>query len=125
MYNKDFVLALEIKNKILSHFVQADVDIFYDKEQDEYFISIRDKELYNSEEYGKLVFEINENILWGQGIFNFYFILDTRDCGFEKTTKEISFSLQDEIQYTSWIVNNTHSLFVDKHFDLNDSSLAA
>ena len=125
MFDNGGFIALKIKNKILSHFIHADINIVFDKEQNEYFISTRDRELYHSETYGKLVLEINQNILWGQGIFNFYFVLDSRGREFDKTVKEILFSIKKEVSYTAWNVNHTSALFVDKHIATNDPSKAA
>ena len=70
-------------NKILSNFIHADIEIIFDKERNEYFISTRNKELYYSEAFGMLVLKISQN-LWKRGIFNFYFILDVRDREFNK-----------------------------------------
>ena len=127
MFNENYGLAMEIRRKILSRFINADINIIFDKEQDEYFISTRNEELYYSEKYGQLVFEINQSILWGQGIFNFYFILDRREREFSEIVKEVSFSLQAKIPYTSWNIDDTavHRLSVDRHINMNNSSLAA
>ena len=125
MFDKNYALAMDIKNKILTNIMYADIDIFFDKEQNEYFISTRNKELYYSEAYGKLIFEINQDILWGQGIFNFYFILDTRAREFDNASKETIFFLQNENLYKSWDVKNTHSLFAGKYTDMDNFSLAA
>ena len=124
MFNNDDSLALEIKNKILTRFIHADISVFFDKERNEYFISTRNKELYYSEGYGMLVLEISQN-LWGRGVFNFYFILDVRDHEFNKTANEISFSLKNEIHYILWDVSNTPPLIVDKYTGTDNYSLAA
>jgi hypothetical protein len=92
-------LALTIKNNILANFPFADIEIIFDKELGEYFISTRNKELYYSEAYGMLIFEINQNILWKQGIFNFFFILDERDHEINKLSQDITVSLSDEVHY--------------------------
>jgi len=125
MFDNGNFVALEIKNKIRSHFIDADINIVFDKEQNEYFVSTQNRELYYSEEYGKLVLEISQSLLWGQGIFNFYFVLDSSGREFDKTVKEILFSLKREVTYTAWNVNASSALFVDKHVDVNDSSMAA
>jgi len=117
-------LALEIKNIILTNFLNADIEIIFDKEQNEYFISTRNKELYYSEAYGMLILDISQNILWGQGIFNFYFILDIREHKSNEMTKNITFSLTGETSYKTWDVNKL-SLFIDKHIDMDIFSLAA
>ena len=72
-------LAMDIKNKILNQFNNADIDIRYDDEQNEYFISTKNKILYDSEEYEKLIFEIKQEMLYGRGIFNFYLTWDASD----------------------------------------------
>jgi len=122
--NINNALALAIKKIILTKFLDANIKITFDKEQNEYFISTRNRELYYSEAYGMLVLEINQNILWKQGIFNFYFILDVRKHKFDKITKNITFSLADEIVYKPWGVKK-QSLFIDTHISVNDFSLAA
>jgi hypothetical protein len=87
MLNNDNNLALIIKNIILTAFLHADIEVNFDKERNEYFISTRDKDLYYSEAYGLLILDIEQNILWKQGRFNFYFILDVRGRGFDKMTE--------------------------------------
>jgi hypothetical protein len=124
MLNNNNALALSIKNIILTNFLHADIEIIFDKEQNEYFISTRNKELYYSEGYGMLMLEISKDILWKQGIFNFYFILDERNHEFDKMTKNLTFSLANEIIYKTWDVNKP-SLFVGKHIDVDNYSLAA
>jgi hypothetical protein len=124
MFDNDNSLALEIKNKILDRFIHANTSVFFDKEHNEYFISTRNKELYYSEEYGMLVLEISEN-LWRQGKFNFYFIFDARSHEFDRATKEISLSPENEILYASWGVNNTSFVFVDEYINTDNFSLAA
>ena len=125
MFDKNCVLAADIKNKILSRFIDAEINIFFDKERNEYFISTRDKDLYYSEEFGMLVFEINQGILWKQGIFNFYFILDLREREFINAADKISFSRKNETAYASWDINSAPRIFADKHIDTGNFSLAA
>jgi len=84
MFDKNSALAIMIKNTILSNFLYADIEISFDKEQNEYYISTRNKELYYSEAYGMLVFDIEQNILWKQGIFNFFFILEEGRSKYKK-----------------------------------------
>jgi len=126
MFDENFALAIEIKNKIVSHFINADITISSDKGQNEYFISTRNKELYYSEEYGRLIFEINQDI-WSQGIFNFYFIVGNRGCEFSEIVKEISFSPQTTIPYTSWDIDSDaiHYLSVNRSNDMNNLLLVA
>lgn len=124
MVDKNDTLAIKIKNLILSNFPHANINIFFDKEQSEYFISTSNEELYHSEAYGTLVMEIKMNILWKQNIYNFYFILDIRDRIFDNITEKITFLLEDETIYKTWDVNNSSS-FVDKHINISDFSLAA
>ena len=76
MFDRNSALALVVKNIILTSFLDADIEIVFDKEQGEYYISTRNRELYYSEAYSMLILDINQNILWKQGIFNFYFILE-------------------------------------------------
>jgi hypothetical protein len=122
--NNDNTLALTIKNKILTTFLHADIEINFDKEQNEYFISTRDKDLYYSEAYGLLILDIKQNILWKQGKFNFYFILDVRERDFDKMTEKTTFSHTDEINYKTWEVNKP-SLFIDKYVDMDNFPLVA
>jgi hypothetical protein len=124
MLNNNDSLVSAIKNIILTNFPYAGTEVIFDKEQNEYFISTRNKELYYSEAYGMLILEINKNTLWEQGIFNIYFILDVRDKEFDKMTEQITFSFMDETAYKTWDVNKT-SLSVDKHIDTHNFSLAA
>ena len=114
MFSKNDSLALTIKNKILSNFINANIEVIFDKEQDEYFISTRNKELYYSEEYGMLVLEINQN-LWKQGIFNFYFILDLRLNPFENMVKDTLFTSKETNSFTQWNLH-THTVSDDEHF---------
>jgi len=120
----DNLLARSIRNKILSNFIFADIDIIYDKEQNEYFISTRDKDLYYSEAYGLLILDIKQNILWEQGKYNFYFTLDVQEREFDKMITNITFSLKDEIVYKSWDVKKT-PILVDKQIDTDYFPLAA
>ena len=108
MFNNDDSLALEIKNTISINFIHANIEIIFDKERNEYFISTRNKELYYSEEYGMLVLEISQN-LWKQGIFNFYFILDLRLNPFENMAKDTLFDSEETNFFTQQSV--TVSLF--------------
>ncbi|MDR1836641.1 MAG: hypothetical protein LBQ89_03180 [Treponema sp.] len=117
MFNHEDFLALEIKNIILTNFFHADIEIIFDKERNEYFISTRNKELYYSESYGMLILEINQNILWKQDFFNFYFILDLRRNPLENMAKNILFT-SEETSFTQW---NLHTQTVpdDNHFIYN------
>jgi hypothetical protein len=72
-----------------------------------------------------LVFEINQNILWKQGIFNFYFILDIRTNDPKIMTKNMSFSQEETYTYVLWDVNKTHEFVVGNNIELDDFSLAA
>jgi hypothetical protein len=101
MFSKNDSLALEIKNKILTNFIQANIEIVYDKEQNEYFISTRNKDLYYSEAYGLFTLEISQG-LWEQGIFNFHFILDVKPSQFEDMEKCMSFDVKEMATFTSW-----------------------
>ena len=123
MADKNYTLAIKIKNMILSSFPYLDINIYFDNESNEYFISTRNKEQYYSEGYGMLVFEINQNILWGQGIFNFHFVLEEREA--DKLAKSISFSANNETRYTSWDISSTHTLLVTKHAEADGFALAA
>jgi len=101
MFSKNDSLALEIKNKILTNFIQANTEIVFDREQNEYFISTRNKDLFYSEAYGLFTLEINQG-LWEQGIFNFYFILDVKPNQFEDMEKRFSFDPKETDTFTSW-----------------------
>jgi hypothetical protein len=125
MFNNNNALGLEIKNKILEKFINADLEVYMDREQNEYFIVTHNKELYYSEAYGMLVLEINQNILWKQGIFNFYFILDVRANELGIMAKNMSFSQEKTYPYELWSVSNTHEFAVGNDIALNDFSLAA
>jgi hypothetical protein len=124
MFENDNFLAGSIRNIILSNFINANIDIIYDKGQNEYFISTRDKNLYYSEAYGLLILDIKQNILWKQGKFNFYFILDVRERDFDKMTEKTTFSHTDEISYKTWEVNKP-SIFIDKYVDTDNFPLVA
>jgi len=121
----DNLLARSIRNKILSNFISADINITYDKEQNEYFLSTQDKNLYYSEAYGLLILDIKQNILWEQGKYNFYFTLDVQEREFDKMTTNITFSLTDEIDYKSWDIVKKTPIFVDKQIDTDYFPLAA
>jgi len=124
VFDKNYSLAVKIKNLILRDFPYADINIVYDKGLNEYFISTNDEKLYYSEAYGMLILTINTDILWGQGIFNFYFILDVQEHELGKMTKKITFSPTDEINYKTWFVNEVF-FTADKPVEATDSSLAA
>jgi len=124
MLNNNNALALKIKNIILRNFLHADIEVVFDKERDEYFISTRNKDLYYSEAYGMLILEISQNTLWKQGIFNFHFILDVREPECNKMTEKTTFLLTEEIKYKTWDVNKP-SFFADKRVDVENFSLVA
>jgi len=122
MFNHEDFVALEIKNIILTNFFHADIEIIFDKERNEYFISTRNKELYYSEPYGMLILEINQNILWKQGFFNFFFILDSRRNPLENMAKNTLFT-SEETSFTQW---NLHTQTVpDNNHFIYDYPLAA
>ncbi|MCL2138266.1 MAG: hypothetical protein FWH41_01915 [Treponema sp.] len=121
MIEKNNIWALWIKNKILSCFPYAGTVITFDKEQNEYFVSTPNKDLYYSESYGLIVFEINQT-LWNQGIFNFYFTLES---DFHMIDKIIPFLFTEERIYSFWGINNNLALFVDKDTNMDNFSLAA
>jgi len=123
MFNNNNALALEIKNIILNNFIQADIEIIFDKERNEYFISTRDKELYYSEAYGMLILEINQNILWRRGVFNFYFILDLRPNQFENMIKDTLFTSKETSFSAQWNPR-TDAVSKDIHF-IHNYPLAA
>jgi hypothetical protein len=72
-----------------------------------------------------LVFEINQNILWKQGIFNFYFILDIRTNDPKIMTKNMSFSQEETYTYVLWDINKAHEFAVGNNIEVDDFSLAA
>jgi len=115
MFNNYNALAMEIKNIILTNFFHADIEIIFDKEQNEYFISTRNRELYYSEAYGMLILEIKQNILWRRGVFNFYFILDLRPNQFEDMAKDTLFTSKETNSFTQWNLH-THTVSDDEHF---------
>lgn len=125
MVDNNHALAIMIKNKIQTHFINAGVNIIFDKERNEYFISTRNRDLYYSQAYGILILEINQNTLWGRGIFNFYFTLDEKQDHLEKMAEQTSFDRKESKHYEMWGVHNTHILFVDNHVVPGDYSLAA
>jgi len=125
MFDKNYTLALKIKNLILINFPYAGINVFHDSTLNEYFISTQNKELYYSDEFGKLILEINQNMLWGQGIFNFYFILDVRENELDRVAKIITLASVNEVRYMPWEVNNTPILHSDKLIGIENSSLAA
>jgi len=118
MFNNYNALAMEIKNIILANFIHADIEIIFDKERNEYFISTRNRELYYSEAYGMLILEINQNILWKQGVFNFYFILDLRPNQFEDMAKDALFTSEETSFFAQWDLH-THTVSEDDHFVYN------
>jgi Rps23 Pro-64 3,4-dihydroxylase Tpa1-like proline 4-hydroxylase len=104
MLNNNYALALAIKNIILTNFLHADIEITFDKEQDEYFISTQNKEIYYSQAYGMLLLEINQNILWKQGIFNFHFTLNVKPSQPEELVRKMTFDQKETNSYLLWNV---------------------
>jgi hypothetical protein len=125
MFDKNYSLAVEIKNLILSFFYYADIDIVYDNDLDEYFITTRDEKLYYSEAYGMLVLAINQGILWKYGNFNFYFILDNKPARQKNTVEKISFEQKEAGSYFSWGVYNTDNMRIEGGAEFSDYYLVA
>ena len=125
MFDKNNALAIKIKNTILSNFLYADIEISFDKEQNEYYISTRNKELYYSEAYGMLVFDIEQNILWKQGIFNFYFILEEGHNKYKKMADVMSVAREESGSYSVWNTYSTGNLTFDNNIELSNFYLAA
>ena len=125
MSDKNYTLAMKIRNIILSTFPSLDINVYFDNELKEYIISTRNKEYYYSENYGKLISEINNNILWCQGIFNFYFILDEGEKEFDMLTNVMSFSFNNEILFKPWARDTSNLLLIEKHNNTDNYSLAA
>jgi hypothetical protein len=124
MFDKYYSLAIEIKNMILSNLYYDDINIIYDDELDEYFISIHDENLYYSESYAMLVLKINQDILWKQGYFNFYFILDKTIHNINIAEK-ISFERKDADFDSLWGVHDTDNIQIESDIEFSDFSLAA
>jgi hypothetical protein len=125
MFDSKNGLAITIKNILLTHFPCAEIDIIFDKEQNEYFISTRDEKLYYSEEYGMLIMEIKLNLLWDNGIFNFFFILDSTPIQVEKLFDSISFSQKEITPDFYWNIGNNNVLSVKDNIESNNLFLAA
>jgi len=124
MFDKNYLLAIEIKNMILTNFYYVDINIIYDKGLDEYFISTHDENLYYSEPYGMLILAINQDILWKQGYFNFYFILDKTIHNIN-IAEEISFERKYTDSYSLWGVRDTDNIQIESDIEFSDFSLAA
>ena len=99
MFSDDNYLALKLKNLIESRFPYADIKISFNKDFGEYFISTRNKELYYSEDYLMLLFEIDNDILWEQGKFNFFFTLNQRGPEYDFMANSIIFSVKESGHY--------------------------
>ena len=124
MFSNDDILVIKIKNKIQARFPQSNIEIRFDKELNEYFISTRNKELYYSDEYGMLIFEIDSEILWKQNKFNFYFVLNERYNGLNMLINKLSFSYKINDNYIDWNINKPN-IFIERYNDTNNFSLAA
>lgn len=66
--------------KILNlSYPEARIIMTMDKYDDEYFISINDSNIYNSDEYQDLVLQIKTKLLWPKAISNVFFIIESKD----------------------------------------------
>jgi hypothetical protein len=125
MFDDRNVLATEIKNRIMKNFLYANVNVVFDQEHNEYFVSVDNRELYYSEAFQSFVMGIKQDILWKENIHNFYFILDETLYGFEKITGKISFERKDASAYVIWDFCNGNSIVADTRITADIFHLAA
>lgn len=78
--NIDFVIAKNLKKIINKQFPLLEIFIFYNQEEDNFYVTIFDEKLYHSPEYQQLIMKIKIEYLWKNGINNYLF-------GYEKDTR--------------------------------------
>jgi hypothetical protein len=113
MFDDMNVLVTEIKNRIMKIFLYANVNVVFDQDHNEYFVSVDNSELYYSEAFQSFVMGIKQDILWKENIHNFYFILDETFYGFERITREISSERKETSAYAIWDFCNGSSIAGD------------
>lgn len=86
-----------IKNRLNHHF--PNIQIYVEKTfKNEIFILIDDRSVYDSNEFLAILTKINEDILWKNGIYNFYFSIK---YGFDKDAIPIEEYIKEGV--TVWL----------------------
>ncbi len=67
---------LTIQNEIQKYYPSLRISLSFDPDDDEYYISINDRDIFHSEQYRKLIFNITEALLWENGIYNVFFNIE-------------------------------------------------
>lgn len=105
-----------VKEEIRRNYPNIELLIEKVPETDDIFISICDEEIYNSDEYQYLVLNIQEKSLWNQGIFNFYFSFDKKECCNDQLTYE---DLVNSYPYVFYNFSQDPLVAPNSYYDLN------
>jgi hypothetical protein len=101
VYNSDnsntMYLTLQIiTSRIKDSFQQLNVHYKYDKKNKAYFIEMDDENIYYSDEFGKLIGELDYNYLLENNIHNVHFVVD-----YSKINKKV------QLEETQYVIQNT------------------
>lgn len=125
MTSETFFIENDIKTIILKHFPSLIISIYYESNDDEYFISIPFEDIYYSDEYQKLIMQIKTEYLWKNNLNNFYFIWSNQFCCDEMNTI-IYFKDKISNQYKNWSVfDEITRIDVNSLFNVDYYGLAA
>lgn len=69
-----------VEKKIIEIFPSVNVEIEHDKEAEEYFISIDDLEIYNSDSFQLLITELSFEVIWPAHIPGVFFVYEKQQA---------------------------------------------
>jgi hypothetical protein len=75
MFDENYYLIDELKKKIYENYPSININAVCN-EEDEYFLSIDNRELYYSEGFQLFLMSLKRDMLWKKNIYNIYFSLD-------------------------------------------------
>lgn len=74
--SKDLLIEINLKKMINKQFPLLEIFVFYNQEEDNFYVTILDEKLYHSPEYQQLIMKIKIEYLWKNGINNYLFVYE-------------------------------------------------
>ena len=74
--SKDLLIETNLKKIINKQFPLLEVFIFYNQEEDNFYVTIFDEKLYHSPKYQELIMKIKIEYLWANDINNYLFVCE-------------------------------------------------
>ena len=76
--NTDLLITNNLKKIINKQFPLLKIFIFYNKDENKFYVTVFDEKLYHSSEYQQLIMKIKIEYLWKNNINNYLFVYERR-----------------------------------------------